>query len=65
MRQHNMDITAVTDREEIASAFGEAAAWRAVIVRLKAREAREHNPQRKRMLRLQLLNAETQLKLCS
>lgn len=65
MYQHNLDITSVIDREEIAAAFGEAAAWRAVIVRLKAREAREKNPQRKRKLRLQLLNAETQLKLCS
>ena len=50
MYQHNLDITSVTDREEIAAAFGEAAAWRAVIVRLKAREAREKNPQRKRKL---------------
>lgn len=63
MRQHNLDITSVIDREEIASSHGQAAAWRATIVRLRKKEAQERNPQAKRRLRLMLLNAETQLSL--
>lgn len=63
-RVHRLDVTAVTDREELAAAFGHAATWRASIVVLTAREAKELNPGRKRHLRLMLLNAQTQLALC-
>lgn len=60
-----LDITTVTDREEIAEAFGAATAWRVTIQRIKTKEAKETNPSAKRKLRLLLLNAETQLQLCS
>ena len=63
VRPHYLDITSVIDRDEVASAFGHAAAWRAAIVRITAREAKETDPKRKRMLRLRLLNAQTQLSL--
>lgn len=62
-RPHYLDVTSVTDREEIASAFGERVAWEAVIMRLTAKEAKEKDPRTKRHLRLMLLNAQTQLSL--
>jgi len=58
-----LDLTNPKDREEVALAFGEAAAWRAAISQYTAREAKETNPQRKRQLRLMLYSAETQLAL--
>lgn len=63
MYAHRLDVTSVTDREELAAAFGTATAWRAAVSNLKLREARETDPRRKRKLRLQLLNAENQLRL--
>lgn len=60
---HHLDVTTVTDREEVASAFGSAAAWRASITKLTEKEAKERDPKRKRYLRLMLLNAHTQLQL--
>ena len=58
---HRLDVTIVTDRDEVAAAFGTVAAWRANILKLTAKEAKEKHPQRKRYLRLMLLNAYTQL----
>ena len=63
VRPHRLDVTSVTDREELAEAFGHAATWRASINVLTAKEAKERDPLRKRMLRLLLLNAYTQLAL--
>lgn len=63
MFSHRLDVTLVTDREEVASAFGPITAWRAAVDTLKLREHRETDPRRKRKLRLQLLNAENQLRL--
>ena len=62
-RRAYLDVTTVTDRNEVASAFGECTAWQAAITQLRKREAEATNPQRKRYLRLMLLNAETQLAL--
>jgi len=62
-RKEQLDITSVTDRKDIIEAFGAAATWRATINQLTIREAKERNPQRKRRLRLLLLNAQTQLAL--
>lgn len=59
---HRLDVTTVIDREEVATAFGQVAAWRAALNTYKAREARETNPQRKRRLRLMIYNAEVQLR---
>lgn len=63
VRPHYLDITSVTDRDEIASTFGERAAWEATIKTLTRRDATERDPQRKRHIRLLLLNAHTQLSL--
>jgi hypothetical protein len=62
-RVHRLDVTQVTDREDLAEVFGDAATWRANINVLTTKEAKERDPQRKRMLRLLLLNAHTQLAL--
>ena len=62
-RPHYLDVTTVTDRRELAAAFGERAAWEATILRLTAKEAKEKDPRTKRHLRLMLLNAQTQLSL--
>lgn len=63
VRPHYLDVTTVTDRRELASAFGERIAWEATIRRLTAKEAKEKDPRAKRHLRLMLLNAQTQLSL--
>jgi len=63
MHCHRLDVTTVTDREEIASAFGAITAWRATVHTLRLREHRATDPHKKRHLRLMLLNAETQLQL--
>lgn len=63
VRPHYLDVTSVIDREEIATAFGIVTAWRTAITQLTAREAREKDARKKRLLRLQLLNAHTQLSL--
>ena len=63
-RKNQLDITSVTDREDITEAFGAAAMWRATINNLTIKEAKERDPRRKRHLRLMLLNAQTQLALC-
>ncbi len=60
---HTLDPTNPKDREEVAGAFGNAAAWRAALDVYKAREHREKDPHRKRKLRLMIYNAETQLRL--
>lgn len=60
---HYLDVTRVTDREEVAAAFGERAAWQAALTRYKLKEARTTCPNEKRHLRLMLLNAEVQLSL--
>ena len=57
-----LDLTQHEDREEVADAFGQVAAWRAALTAYKAREDRETNPQRKRKLRLMIYNAEVQLR---
>lgn len=62
-RKHQLDITSVTDREDIIEAFGHAAMWRATIAAYTRREAAETDPRRKRRLRLMLSNAQTQLSL--
>ena len=58
-----LDITSVTDREEIAAAFGQRAAWQATITRIIQKEAKETDRRKKQHLRLMLLNAQTQLQL--
>jgi hypothetical protein len=60
---HRLDVTSVTDREEIASAFGPITAWQAAVNNLRLREHRATDPRKKRKLRLDLLNAENQLRL--
>lgn len=62
-RPEPLDVTMVTNRIEITAAFGERAAWEATIKRLTKKESQETNPQRKRHIRLMLLNAQTQLAL--
>lgn len=63
MYSQRLDATLPAHRDEIATAFGAAAAWRATVNTIKLREARETDPRRKRKLRLALFNAETQLAL--
>lgn len=63
VRPHYLDVTTVTDREELASAFGPRAAWLATIKQLTARSLRETNPIKQKYLRLMISNAETQLAL--
>jgi hypothetical protein len=60
---HRLDVTVVTDREEIASAFGPITAWQAAVNNLRLREHRATDPRKKRKLRLDLLNAENQLRI--
>jgi len=60
---HTLDPTQPNDWLEIAGAFGAAAAWRAAIIRLTAREARATDRRTKQHLRLLLANAHTQLAL--
>ena len=63
-KPHYLDpITSVTDREELAAAFGEITAWQTTVNKLREREHKEKDPRRKRHLRLQLYNAEVQLAL--
>lgn len=62
-KQYKLDLTLREHRLELASAFGERAAWEATIVQLTAREAKAHDKQRKQRLRLLLLSAHTQLSL--
>lgn len=63
-RKNQLNITSVTDREDIIEAFGAAAMWRATIAVYARKEAAETDPRRKRHLRLMLSNAQTQLALC-
>lgn len=63
VRPHYLDVTTVTDRNELAAAFGPAAAWQATIKQLINRAMRETNPIRKKYLCLMISNAETQLEL--
>jgi hypothetical protein len=63
MFSQRLDVTLVTDREEVASAFGPIPAWQATVDAIKLREHRTTDPHKKRKLRLQLLNAENQLRL--
>lgn len=58
-----LDVTTVTDREEIARAFGIITAWETTVQTLKVREAKATDRRKKQALRLQLLNAENQLRL--
>lgn len=58
-----LDVTSVTHREELAHAFGMVTAWEAVVRATKIKEHRASDPRKKRALRLQLLNAENQLRL--
>ena len=60
---HRLDVTSVTGREEIASAFGLITAWQAAVDNLRLREHRATDPRKKRKLRLDLLNAENQLRI--
>ena len=62
--RNQLDVTSVTDREDIVEAFGAAAMWRASIKVLTKRYDREADPRRKRHLALLISNAETQLSLC-
>jgi len=61
--RHRLDVTTVTGREEVALAFGPIAAWQAAITRIMHKEAKATDTVTKRYLRLQLLNAQTQLAL--
>lgn len=63
VRPHYLDVTTVTGREELASAFGPIAAWQATVTRLRQKEARATDRLTKMRLRLELYNAETQLEL--
>lgn len=58
-----LDPTIPEHRDEIALAFGAVAAWRAAVDTLKVREQKTTDPTRKQKLRLQLFNAENQLRL--
>ena len=58
-----LDVASVTGREEIAQVFGTITAWEAAVHTLKVREAKATDRRKKQSLRLQLLNAETQLRL--
>lgn len=63
MYSQRLDATLPAHREEIAAAFGAAAAWQLAVDTIKLREARATDPRKKRALRLALFNAETQLRL--
>ena len=63
VRPHYLDVTSVIDRNEIAASHGPVLAWQAAIKTLTAREAKARSRRDKMMLRLELLNAQTQLEL--
>lgn len=63
VRPHWLDVTMVTDRNEVAAAFGAIKAWELAVTKLRQREAKATDRNAKRKLRLALLNAETQLQL--
>lgn len=63
VRPHYLDVTSVTDHAEIALAFGAIKAWELSITKLRQREAKARSRRDKLMLRLELLNAENQLRL--
>lgn len=63
VRPHYLDVTKVIDHNEVASAFGPIVAWQATITRLRHKEAKATDRRTKQQLRLQLLNAENQLRL--
>lgn len=63
VRPHYLDVTSVTDRDEVIQAYGPVFAWEAAITRLRLKESRARNRRDKLMLRLELLNAENQLQL--
>jgi hypothetical protein len=58
-----LDLTSVSDREDIAAAFGPRAAWRANILQLRKRIPLVTDRRRKLLLELELLSAENQLRL--
>ena len=62
-RPQRLDPCDPAHRDEIASAFGDVAAWRAAVETYKRKEAKETDRNRKRKLRLMLYSAETQLAL--
>ncbi len=62
-RMTPLNVTEVTDRDDLISAFGARAAWQATITQLRIREAKVTDRRRKMELRLQLLSAENQLRL--
>lgn len=63
MFSQRLDPTLSSHRDEIAAAFGAAAAWQLAVDTIKLREARATDPRKKRALRLALYNAENQLRL--
>lgn len=63
VRPHYLDVTSVTDRDEVIQAYGPVFAWEAAITKLRQKEAKVTDRNHKRQLRLQLLNAENQLRL--
>jgi hypothetical protein len=62
-RMTPLNVTSVTERNDLITAFGAVAAWQATITQLRIREAKVTDRRRKMELRLQLLNAENQLRL--
>ena len=63
VRPYYFDVTSVTDREELAQTIGLARAWELTVTKLRQKEAKATDRNHKRQLRLQLLNAENQLRL--
>jgi hypothetical protein len=63
VRPHYLDVTSVIDREELATAYGVIKAWEMTVTKLRIKEAKASNRQDKMRLRLELLNAENQLRL--
>jgi hypothetical protein len=63
MLAQRLDPTLPEHRDEVALAFGAATAWQLAVDNLKLREAKATDRHKKRLLRLQLLNAENQLRL--
>lgn len=63
VRPHYFDVTSVTDREELAQTIGLVRAWELTVTKLRQKEAKATDRNHKRQLRLQLLNAENQLRL--
>lgn len=62
-RMTPLNVTSVTDRDDLIAAFGAHTAWKAIITQLRIREAKVTDRRRKMELRLELLNAENQLRL--